>query len=269
MDRGKNQDMSLLWEDKIKEQFNKRCDEFNVSASWITDPQLLSAHVDLAGTPGGEVLDLCCGTGMVGSAFKSAGWKVTGLDITENMIRCASESFPVFHGSADSIPFDSHRFDLVVCRQAFQFLKTQKVLSEISRVLKPGGILILSQTVPFSEVDRPWLEKIHKVKQALLLRFLTLDILLEELREAGFAVEDTKKLEARESITLWMAHAPELSQEIRREVCFLVRNAPPEYYNLHKVEEVEGEIFEDWHWVLIRSRSDSYTNPGGRSVNGK
>lgn len=50
-------------------------------------------------------------------------------------------------GSAESIPFQDETFDSVVCTQVFEHLKNpQKAAAEISRVLKKGGICLL--TVP-------------------------------------------------------------------------------------------------------------------------
>lgn len=240
-------------EKKIKNQFNIRSKDFDTSANWISNEKLVQAHVELAGKPSGEALDLCCGTGQMGRALKEKGWNIKGLDISENMIEISTSYFPVFQGKADDIPFESARFKLVVCRQSFQFLNAKKVLSEIARVLMLEGIFILSLTVPFSSIDRDWLFRIHNTKQPLLLKFYTFEDLIDELKQAGFSVEETKKLKVRESITRWMNYAPELPRNIRDKVCSMIQNAPTAYKKLHRVEIVNGKIFEDWNWVVIKT----------------
>jgi ubiquinone/menaquinone biosynthesis C-methylase UbiE len=239
--------------DKLKEQFSIRSSEFDISANWVKDKRLINAHVDLAGKPSGKALDLCCGTGQIGRALKQKGWDVSGLDICRDMARASARYFPCLEGAAEKIPFRSVSFRLVACRQTFQFLDIKNALSGIARVLAPQGVFIVSLTVPFSDADRNWLYEIHRVKQPLLLKFYTAGGLINELKEAGFSVKESRTLIVRESINRWMDHAPELNPQIREKVMSMVKDAPPEYKKLHRVEVVNGEIFEDWNWVIFKT----------------
>src|SRR6185369_616904 len=129
-----------------------------------------------------------------------------------------------------------------------------KVLAEVSRLLKPDGIFILSQTVPFSAEDSPWLEHIHRTKQFQLKEFFTADTLAAELEEQYFTVAATRSLTVRENISRWMAAAPELSAEKQAEVCSLIADAPEPYRSIHNVEVMGGELFEDWNWAIFTAR---------------
>ena len=244
-------------ENKIKKQFSVRCAEFDISANWITDAPLIRAHTDLAGAPGGQALELCCGTGQVGRALKAKGWEIKGLDICSDMVKVSSKYFPVLQARAEKIPFESSRFALAICRQAFQFLNIQESLSEIARVLAPRGIFVLSLTVPFSDVDSSWLYEIHRIKQPLLKKFYTSKDLIKRLEQAQFSVIETRYLKVRESITRWMKYAPELSRETKENVISAVVNAPLDYKKLHNVELIGEEVFEDWNWVVLKA---SFTN---------
>lgn len=240
-------------EKKIRNQFNLRSKDFDVSANWIKDKVLIRTHIELAGKPSGETLDLCCGTGRMGRALKEKGWNVKGLDVSDNMIKISSNYFPVFQGKTDDLPFKSNRFKLVVCRQSLQFLDAVKALSEIGRVLMPEGIFILSLTVPFSDGDRDWLYRIHRLKQPLLLKFYTARDLIEQLEQSGFLIKEARTLKIRESVSRWMRHAPELHKEVRRKVCSMIQNAPFAYKELHCVEIMDGDIIEDWNWIVIKT----------------
>ncbi|MBU0547954.1 MAG: class I SAM-dependent methyltransferase [Candidatus Omnitrophica bacterium] len=240
-------------EHKLKKQFDLRCAEFDLSANWITNKELIRSHIDLAGPSCGRALDLCCGTGQIGRALKSQGWDVYGLDISDGMARMSSRYFPVSKCAAERMPFSSHYFHLVVCRQTFQFLNAQKVLSEVARVLAPQGVFILSLTVPFSDKDYDWLYKIHRVKQPLLLKFYTALNLMDELRRKNFLIEETRILKVRESVTRWMQHAPELNHKIRDKVILMVKNAPADYKKIHNVEITGKEVLEDWNWVIFKA----------------
>lgn len=239
--------------EKLKQQFTIRSQKFDISANWVKDKQLISAHTDLAGKPLGKALDLCCGTGQIGQALKQKGWNVNGLDICRKMVRASSCHFPTLEGEAEKIPFKPGSFHLVTCRQTFQFLDAEEVLSGVSRILAPQGIFIVSLTVPFSDADKDWLYEIHRVKQPLLLKFYTAEDLTNELKRAGFLIKESCALTVRESINRWMDYSPELSLQERKKILFMIKNAPAKYKQLHCVDIVDGEIFENWNWVIFKT----------------
>jgi ubiquinone/menaquinone biosynthesis C-methylase UbiE len=142
---------------------------------------------------------------------------------------------------------------MAILRQALFLFDSLAGLKEIRRVLKKDGNLIISQTVPFSHADEPWLKHIHEVKQAQLLNFYNATDIERLLISAGFNVKEMKLLPVRESITHWMYYAPEQSEEKRQQVCDLVANAPEEYRKARNVKVVDGEVFEDWNWVIFKA----------------
>lgn len=243
---------------KVIEQFATRAETYSASANWISDQGLIQAHIEATGRkPPGHVLELCCGTGMVGRNFQAAGWSVCGIDLTQKMAEEANRFYPCISTSAEHIPFLDNSFDVVVLRQAYFLLDDgQKVLAEAHRVLKPEGVLVLSQTVPFSSGDAEWLEHIHRTKQAQLRAFYTDETLQQELESASFRIVNTHRLSVRENITRWLDAAPELSLEKRAEVINLVANAPELYRTAHNVAVEKGDVCEDWSWVIFTARKN-------------
>ena len=62
-------------------------------------PRLLEWHErTYAGSAGKNVLDLCCGTGQLALYFLEKGYKVTGIDLSEPMLRFAREPQDRPHG---------------------------------------------------------------------------------------------------------------------------------------------------------------------------
>jgi ubiquinone/menaquinone biosynthesis C-methylase UbiE len=243
----------MIQTSNVQKQFATRASTYDLSANWITDNKLIDAHLQLAGTPHGKGIELCCGTGVNGKAFTAEGWDMTGLDLTMEMLEEVNDIFPVVQGDITAIPFDDNSFDFALLRQALFLFDTLAGLKEIRRILKPGGTFVISQTVPFSHEDEPWLKHIHEVKQAQLLNFYNSRDIEKLLLEAGFNVVEMKLLPVRESITRWMRYAPEQTKEMQKKICDMVANAPEEYKKERNVEVVDGEVFEDWNWVIFKA----------------
>jgi SAM-dependent methyltransferase len=98
--------------------------------------------------PPARVLDLGCGTGETAAKLLRCGYEVWGMDLAEPMVsharaRHGSERFRV--GDIEHIPFPEDTFDGLVCLGVVEYLeRDERALSEIRRVLKPGGRAVIS-----------------------------------------------------------------------------------------------------------------------------
>ncbi len=100
---------------------------------------------------GSIVLEVACGTGLVALKIAEKTSRVYGVDISQPMINEAKlkvekkEINNVEFSAEDAyaLPFDKDMFDTVICNNALHnMVNPQKALSEMKRVLKPGGRLI-------------------------------------------------------------------------------------------------------------------------------
>jgi len=104
----------------------------------------------LDGLPLGVALDAACGTGRHTAYLASLGYKAIGVDSSPEMLARAREKVPDadFH-EADvcDLPLDDDTVDVVVCAIALAHLPDlDRALTELVRVLKPDGHLVISDS---------------------------------------------------------------------------------------------------------------------------
>ena len=91
-----------------------------------------------------EVLDLAAGTGKLTEGLLPLGLTVTAVEPDDEMRAELSGRFPqltVLAGTAEEIPLPDGSVDAVVVGQAFHWFDPAPALTEIGRVLRPGGAL--------------------------------------------------------------------------------------------------------------------------------
>ena len=99
-----------------------------------------------------NLLDVGCGTGfLIELLKKQKDAQYHGLDLSPEMIKVSKskfdESVNLVVGTADALPYDDNSFDVVCCVQSFHhYPYPEKAMEEAYRVLKPGGLYILSDT---------------------------------------------------------------------------------------------------------------------------
>ncbi|MBC7237251.1 MAG: methyltransferase domain-containing protein [Chloroflexi bacterium] len=105
-----------------------------------------------------RILDVATGTGRVPLAIRRAGNDgayIIGVDRSRQMLAEAQAAAAEFRGriawlraDAVALPFDNAVFDAVTCLEALEFVVApDRALREMVRVLKPGGVLWLSNRV--------------------------------------------------------------------------------------------------------------------------
>lgn len=115
-------------------------------------PELIkAAHI----RSGEKVLDIGCGPGNSSKILSDTGAEVTGIDFSQKMVDEASANYSdiSFHqADAENIPKPDNSFDVVVANYVVHhFADPDKVFSEITRVLKPGGRFVFAVWGPRDE----------------------------------------------------------------------------------------------------------------------
>jgi SAM-dependent methyltransferase len=105
---------------------------------------------------GANLLDVACGTGVVAITARRLGARVTGLDLTPQLLERARENaananadIDWHEGDAEALPFGDAVFDVVVSQFGHMFAPRPDVaVAEMLRVLKPGGTIAFSTWPP-------------------------------------------------------------------------------------------------------------------------
>ncbi len=95
-----------------------------------------------------SILDVGCGRGERMKALREAfpESEVIGVDVDEDMVELAGGIGNVFHAKAENLPFENKSFSLALCECSLSlFDDAEKALEETARVLKDGGILLLTE----------------------------------------------------------------------------------------------------------------------------
>jgi ubiquinone/menaquinone biosynthesis C-methylase UbiE len=107
-------------------------------------PEILIAHVT-----GQRALDFGCGTGRSTRVLRKLGFEVTGVDISEDMLRIARTTDP--SGDYRLVPgddlsqFAASSFDLVLCAFPFDNVRGEmkaRIFRDLAKLLAPSGIIV-------------------------------------------------------------------------------------------------------------------------------
>jgi SAM-dependent methyltransferase len=136
-----------------------------------------------------RVLDLGCGDGRLSTELSAA--ELTAADVSAVALERARRRLPaarIVELEPDApLPFEDSAFDLVLCAETLEHVRdVQLLLSEVRRVLRPGGSFALTTPANLPVGHRPDPLSPH-------LRFFTRRSLRRLLGELGFRVESRRR----------------------------------------------------------------------------
>jgi len=110
-----------------------------------------------------RLLDVGCGTGHWSRFFRSLGYEVHGIDVSEKMITVARESVPECKfdvADACVLPFADASFDIVASMAALEFIPDPAAaVKEMARCTRPGGSLLIGTLNRLAPINRDRLIK--------------------------------------------------------------------------------------------------------------
>jgi ubiquinone/menaquinone biosynthesis C-methylase UbiE len=222
--------------------------------------------VELAAPRGDErLLDVATGAGHTALAFAPHVADVVASDLTPRMLELARAlaaqrgvaNIAFVQAPAEALPFAAASFELVTCRVApHHFAEPDAFVSEVARVLKPGGRFLLDdQMAPADPELDAFFNRFEKWRDPSHVRAYTVEEWRGRLEAAGLRVEHVEELERGSyDFADWTA-ASKMPDAAREELeCFL-RDAPERCARFFRIDQI-GERVRSLRgcFALITSR---------------
>ncbi|PKB17742.1 class I SAM-dependent methyltransferase [Flavobacterium sp. 5] len=211
--------------ENVIEQFSKQASNYT---SIVAHRDALEELITISfATKEDNVLDIACGSGIVSCEFAKHVNHVTGIDITQEMINEAKKLQAKFQlknidweiGEVTSLPYPDNNFSIVVSRFGLHhFLNPQLVLTEMIRVCKPDGIvMVVDVALPDNKIDAyNMMEKNRDSSHVKALSVKEFEMLFEKSNLKGIKQSSyTLKIELEEQLK---ASFPENSEALREMI---------------------------------------------------
>jgi ubiquinone/menaquinone biosynthesis C-methylase UbiE len=198
---------------RTAQEFTRQAKQFATSAA-ITATELTARFVDAVDAgPDTTILDVACGPGIVTAALAAKAHAVVAFDLTPEMLlqardRCAKaglSNVTFEQGNATALPFPDNGFDGVVTRLSIHHFDAPRlVLSEMFRVLKPGGKFVLADVVSSEDAAESELHNaIEVLRDPSHVRMLPATELTSMITDAGFAIETQSTWDQQRKFEEW------------------------------------------------------------------
>lgn len=142
---------------KIRNQYNNFDEIYSNNLAIQNDMgnRFLYQAIDFS-LKGKTVLDIGSGDGNDCNNYQKAGAKVFGIEPSKDFRFAAQKKYPkceFFSGVGEDLPFNDKTFDVVFSNYAIQTsLEVPKVMREVGRVLKTGGLFVFLSKHPFRQL---------------------------------------------------------------------------------------------------------------------
>jgi len=202
-----------------------------------------------------RALDVGTGTGKIMKAIRNKypECECWGIDSSETMLgRIEDKDNYIIKviNAEDLSEISNHYFDLVTARMVFHHIgNIQKAISEIRRVLKPGGLFIVCEGNPPSTGAIDWYTRMFSYKEERST--LTEIDLINMFVKAGFSDITTKTIIMKDcSLSNWLANSG-LPHENVETITNMHFEAPEHIKEDYNMTFRDNDCFMDWKFSIV------------------
>lgn len=158
----------------IRDEFAHQADSFARSPT-MSIAETLDVVVEMVpDDPGARWVEVACGPGLIARAMAPRVGSVVGIDLTPEMIEkaraeaaaAAVENVSFELGDATALPLPADSVDGAITRFSLHHIPGPvRVLEEMARVVRPGGLVIVADHVTDEDADASaWIEQIERLR---------------------------------------------------------------------------------------------------------
>ncbi|MBH5316982.1 methyltransferase domain-containing protein [Paenibacillus sp. GSMTC-2017] len=216
-----------LVKDAVRQQFGKNAEKYVASESHAKGDDLTLMLEWLQPQKNWKVLDIATGGGHVTKQLSPYVSLVCATDLTVDMLSTAQkhltpscENVMYVVADAENLPFLANTFDLVTCRiAAHHFPNPQLFVKEASRVLKPGGkLLLIDNIVPEDERTATFVNQIEKLRDTSHVCCYSINQWLNFAHEAGIASQQSRIRKKTFDFPSWVRRTADTDEQVE-SVC--------------------------------------------------
>lgn len=249
---------------KVQSQFGVSADDYATSDIHVKGESLAILLNLVKPQTEWHALDVATGAGHTAMLFAPHVAHVIASDLTEPMLaktaQLAAESgltnLETRLADAEALPFDDNSFDLVTCRLAFHhFPNPHQALSEIARVLKPGGLFGLTDNITVPEKQAAGYYNAYEKVRDPSHHWVYPQVRLEAmLQKAGLKVEATSDVLTKEFEFHQWADRQNVSDANKEKLLDMMRSIPEALQPLFAPRWADGTMYFSLWEVVIVSR---------------
>jgi SAM-dependent methyltransferase len=221
------------------------------------EPVLQAAQIE----PQDRILDVGCGTGFIllGAARRAS--QVVGVDVTPAMLAEARRrveeagltNVTLREGTAEALPFADQRFDAAITRLTLHhFGDPRRALSEMHRVLRPGGRLVVCDIVAAEDPAKADLHnRLERLRDPSHVQHYPASSVVKLVEEVGFRVAGTQAWETPRRFGEWVRLASVRPEVLPALEAFLVSLAEGDAAGIQAGRAPDGELVFVHHWLVV------------------
>lgn len=199
----------------VLDQYTTRASAYVNSAVHAAGQDLDLIAQLLANQRGAVALDVGCGGGHLTYRLAPLVSQVVACDLAESMLAAVAEqaslrglpNIATREAAAESLPFEVATFDVVATRfSAHHWHAFAEGIAEMARVLKPGGLALMSDVVsPGVSLLDTWLQTLELLRDPSHVRDASTAEWDAGLAAAGLAIERIEHFRLRLDFATWVA----------------------------------------------------------------
>lgn len=247
--------------DKIKQSFSVQAKRFesgnmNFSKQEYLDYTMMSIDAKKSDC----VLEVAAGTCVCGRSLAPMVDSIICIDATPEMLEVGKNeakkanltNISFVEGVAENLPFEDNSFDIVMTRLSFHhFTEMETPFSEMSRVLRPGGKLVIIDMEATEEALRESEDEIETLRDFSHVKNRSKEEFISLYKENQYTLIKVESTPISVELSAWM-ELTNTSKKLQTDILQLMQNdingmKKTGFYPYQK----EGVIYFNQRWLLL------------------